>query len=304
MNGEAATQVTTGYVRARVHLPADAMWPNVSEAVAATLPGGWETSALAGADSDRLPSITIDQVDVPVVTHDGQNYQLALPSDHLLSLRLAYLTYTLLERHRQLAGMNTVHAAGAAVPSGGAVLILGDKGSGKTNTLFALAKLGYRPAGDDLVVLRLSGGGVDLFPGNRSAAVRGPAMPDTLYYEAKQHVRLDHQHSFLAAPVPVTHVVRISVHAAAPGVILTKAARLSLGERLRLHENLGRYVSGLPTPLTVDDTGCYGPVLCIDNPACAQMRRDLIEQLGHISFYYLQARSAAEAAQLIAKEVG
>jgi hypothetical protein len=295
----------TGYVTARLHLPEDVDLA-AGTCVSAELPGGWLLSADYGSAAD-LPHLRVTPGREAAVTQRGtepDDIGLCLPPDVLVSPRLAYVSYTLLEHERQRAGMVTLHGAAVVLPGNVGVLILGDKGSGKTNTLLALADQGGVPAGDDVIVLRLHDGQLDVLPSKRVAAVRGPMRPDAFHYETKQYVRLDAASEFLKHATPLTHVFRVNVHQGADSARLRQMTGLSVAERLRLHENLGRYLSGLATPLTVDATHVRGPVLALDDGQCARFRSRLIEHVGRCDFFYLQARDADEAAHLIRAACG
>ena len=299
--------LSTGYVSAELELPGDVLEATWAGSVSDSLPGGWTLEGLPGSGSG-LPEIIarIDDHDHALVTLESASvdrYHIRLPGQDLRSVRIAYLTYTVLERQRQLSGMATIHASGARSPQGEGILILGDKGSGKTSTMLALGDRGYALAGDDIVVLRRRLHGLELLPGTRSSAVRGPPRHGALYYETKRRVALSETYPVLHSPVALAKVFRVNVNVAARETKLQRVVSLSFAERLRLHENIGRYISGLPTPLVVDADGCYGRVLEIDCATCAATRRDLMKALGATPFYYLQTRCAVEAAAAIASEM-
>jgi hypothetical protein len=107
---------------------------------------------------------------------------------------------------------------------------------------------------------------------------------------------------FAAAPAPLAWVVRLAVHPALTTPALTPAMPLSVNERLRLHELLARYISGLPTPLNGVTGVPYGPVWPLDTPALARWRSHLITRLAVCRFDYLYAPGPQTAADLLAKE--
>ncbi|MFC0599251.1 hypothetical protein [Streptomyces palmae] len=209
---------------------------------------------------------------------------------------LAYVTYTALERVRQQQSKLTVHATALIAPDGRAVLLLGSKAAGKTSTALALAERGWTHAGDDLVVLGESGEGtVEVWPGRPTAAVRDPARP----LAPKPQRALE---PFAAGPGPLAWVVRLAVHPVLVTASLTPALPLSVNERLRLHEMLARYISGLPTPLGGVTGVPYGPVWPLDTPALARWRSRLIAAMANCRFEYLHAPSPETAADLLTKE--
>ncbi|MFD7580957.1 hypothetical protein [Kitasatospora sp. NPDC059817] len=284
-------QLTTGHVRAVVRLP-EHLDTAAARAAARFLPGGWHLGEPGASEGLAAVEIAIGTADV---TADADTVRIRLPHDSAVSASLAYLTYTALERVRQRRGKVTVHATALVPPDGRAVLLLGDKGAGKTTTALALAERGWVHAGDDLVVLAEEDGGqVAVWPGKPTAAVREPHAP-----LAPKHV-LDLA-PFAASPAPLGWVVRLAVH---PGrtSALRPAVPLSVNEGLRLHELLTRYLSGLPTPLAGVGAVPYGPVWPLDAPALARWRSHLISRLAAGRFDYLYAPDAHAAAELLAKE--
>lgn len=300
------TLLTTGYTNALLNLPDDAWLLDVEEEVAPQLPGGWHAAQYGGeAVSHPLLLVKYGVTATASVRPVSSNeIHLCLPATTVRSARLGYLTYTLLERYRQRACIASVHAAAIALPSGAGVLILGDKGSGKTNTLLELLRQGCVPAGDDLIALHLTRDGVELLPSKRIAAVRGPSRPPALYYETKRTVALDGEFSFLQTPARVDWIFRVNVHSGSESNVLERSDKLTIGERLRLHENLVRYIGGLATPLILDSGAVYGPIPALDDEACASFRSALVESLGQTPFFYLQGKTAEDAAQLIRSTCG
>lgn len=289
----------TGYVQAVLRLPAG-LDATAARAAARTLPGGWHLAPAGDGDGQGLPVVEVASGQ-PAVTCDGGTVRVSLPPQDAASAGLAYVTYTALERARQQQGKATVHATTMVAPGGGAVLLLGDKGAGKTTTALALAALGWAHAGDDLAVIgEDQGGQVTAWPGKPIAAVRDPAAP----LAPKPLAGLE---PFAAGPVPLRRVVRLAVR---PGLAagLSPAVPLQAGEALRLHELLARYISGLPTPLAGVGTGPgavpYGPVWPLDTPQLAAWRSRLITALAACQLSYLHAPDAAAAAALLNREVG
>jgi hypothetical protein len=204
---------------------------------------GWRLGADPGdcAARPRL-TVTVGPAALTRRTREPDEFGLCLPPHLMGSPRLAYLSYTLLEGHHQRAGMLTLHAAAVVLSSDVDVLILGDKSSGKTTTLHALAERGGMPAGDDVIALRCIDDSLQVLPSKRVATVRGPARHSVLRDQSQ--VQLDMRCPFLERPAPITHIFRVNVHPGSTALLL-QAHGLSVGERLRLHENLGRYLSGV-----------------------------------------------------------
>ncbi|MFB7191070.1 hypothetical protein ACFCZT_38545 [Streptomyces sp. NPDC056230] len=190
---------------------------------------------------------------------------MSLPPAAPRSATLAYTTYTALERARQQRRMLTLHANAAVTPSGCGVLLLGHKGAGKTSVTLALGARGWTYAGDDLTVLAEDENQLLVMPGKATAAVR-PQDPE-LWQAPKPVVDLT---PFLRAPVPLSAVIRLTVHPAVPRPVLVPATPFSVNEQLRLHEALARYISGLPTPLTGPTGAPYGTVWPLDDHGLAR----------------------------------
>lgn len=293
-----STRLDTGYVFTRLVLPEVVDLTSLEAETGHLLPGGWQTCLedAQGNHSNQIEIVTIQSGSLPGM-HIKSICKLVLTLDRstLRSPRLAFLTYALLERDRQLSGMATIHASAAVTQENGGILILGDKGSGKTNTLLALLKQGCRPAGDDLLVLRLAGGGVKLLPGKRIATIRGLRTRKTSFYEDKQEVKFDNS-DFLDRETPIALVARVNIHSGASSAYVKKMRGDVTKEILRLHENVGRYISGLATPFIMRKKDAFGRVLHLDNDQTALFRSKLISRVLDLPFYYVQAKSADEAA--------
>ncbi|MFD7499027.1 hypothetical protein ACFV8T_43345 [Streptomyces sp. NPDC059832] len=203
----------------------------------------------------------------------------------------------MLERARQQQRMLTLHANAAVTPSGCGVLLLGNKGAGKTSVTLALGARGWAYAGDDLAVLAEDENQLLIMPGKGTAAVR-PQDPE-LWQAPKPVVDLT---PFLRAPVPLAAVVRLTVHPAVPRPVLVPVTPFSVNEQLRLHEALARYISGLPTPLTGPTGAPYGTVWPLDDLPLARWRTHLIARLEQHPYTYLYAPDPQSAADLISKE--
>lgn len=281
----------TGYVSALLALPKE-VDTTAARAAGRCLPGGWTlTPAEAAAGT---ADVEID-IGAAAVTAAADTVRVTLPRTAAGADTLAYVTYTATERARQQQRKVTVHAGALIAPGGRAVLLLGAKGAGKTSTALALATRGWTHAGDDLVVLGELGEGLGVWPGKPTAAVRDPARP----LAPKPQRALE---PFATGPAPLTRVVRLAVHPAHATAPLTSALPLSVNERLRLHELLARYISGLPTPLNGVTAVPYGPVWPLDTPALARWRSRLITALAACRFDYLYAPDPETAADLLAKE--
>lgn len=285
-------RIVTGHVSALL-----ALHEEVDTTAALTagraLPGGWRLERPPAVQETAAIDIALGAA---CITADARTVRVCLPRATAASDTLAYVTYTALERVRQQQRKVTVHATALQAPGGQAVLLLGDKGAGKTRTALALAERGWIHAGDDLVVLAgLRNGCLVVWPGKPTAAVRDPLQP-----LAPKLLR--DLEPFAADSASLEWIVRMAVHPSLPDASLTPAVPLSVNERLRLHEALARYISGLPSPLTGVEGTPYGPVWPLDTPACAHWRSHLIAALERCRFDYLHAPDAETAADLLTHE--
>ncbi|WP_028569243.1 hypothetical protein [Salinispora tropica] len=286
-------RLATGHISARLALP-EYLDTTAAQAASRALPGGWTLTADPATEAVDVEVTT----GAAAVTVAAVTVRLRLPAHVAASNSLAYVTYTAFERARQHQRKATVHATALIAPDGQAVLLLGAKGAGKTSTALALAAQGWTHAGDDVVVLGESDDGrVSVWPGKPTAAIRDPARP----LAPKPQLALE---PFATGLAPLARVVRMAVHPALDTASLTPAVPLSVNERLRLHETLGRYISGLPTPITGVAGVPYGPVWPLDSPALARWRSHLIARLAVGQFDYLYAPDPDTAADLLTKEAG
>ncbi|NYT94717.1 MULTISPECIES: hypothetical protein [Salinispora] len=286
-------RLVTGHISARLALP-EYLDTTAAQAASRALPGGWTLTADPATEAVDVEVTT----GAAAVTVAAVTVRLRLPAHVAASNSLAYVTYTAFERARQHQRKATVHATALIAPDGQAVLLLGAKGAGKTSTALALAAQGWTHAGDDVVVLGESDDGrVSVWPGKPTAAIRDPARP----LAPKPQLALE---PFATGLAPLARVVRMAVHPALDTASLTPAVPLSVNERLRLHETLGRYISGLPTPITGVAGVPYGPVWPLDSPALARWRSHLIARLAVGQFDYLYAPDPDTAADLLTKEAG
>lgn len=286
-------RLDTGYLTIALTVPdevTDSVLAAVHAEVTRLLPGGWHAGDPPPLDPDLRLAVTITER--PHIALAGEHVLVGLPAPVVASVTLAYVTYTAAEHARQQRGMITTHASAVTTPEGRGVVLLGDKGSGKTDTALALAGKGYLPLGDDLIVLATRPERLEVWTGKQIATVRQPGA--VLGYETKTAVHLGQP----ATPVAgVALVVRVGIHPAARRAMVA-GTPLSVAERLRLAENLARYITGTPTPLTLEPE-VYAPVYPLDNPACAGTRAAVIRQIADVGLCYLHAPSAHQAAGMM-----
>jgi hypothetical protein len=296
-----SAQIYTGFVSAQLVLNETADLAQFATEMGCFLPGGWQLEKGTKNQKQTIIEVTTLKPGLLPSLKITKNNKFALQIDSsTINSRLPFITYTILERDRQLAGMATVHGSAAVAPKGVGILILGDKGSGKTNTLLALLKQQCLPAGDDIIVLKLDNKCiVKLRPGKRVASVRGSNIKGgKSFYEIKRHISLSNL-NFLESDTPLALVVRVNVHSDCSCPNMQCISNASTVERLRLHENIGRYISGLPTPLVINKTFSFCPILPLDTNETALFRSRLVSSLIKLPFYYLEVRTADEAATAI-----
>lgn len=283
--------VETGYVSAALSLPCDLALP--MSTAAGALPGGWRLTC-APSQSANAVEVVVGEPGVRVL---ADTVRVSLPTAASTTDTLVYAVYTALERARQRARRATVHASALVGRDGRALVLLGSKGSGKTSTAFALAERGWTHAGDDLVILGHDlSGRLTVWPGKPTAAIRDLARP---LAPKPQRILAP----FMREPAQIGWIVRLATHPGLP-CAMTPATPLTANERLRWHEGLARYISGLPTPLTGVGTAPFGPVWPLDSPPCARWRCDLIGDLEDARFDYLHAPDPCAAAELLDREAG
>ncbi|MBK3589607.1 hypothetical protein JHN49_40555, partial [Streptomyces sp. MBT57] len=223
--------VTTGHLTAALDLP-----PGLDAGPALTaadrLPGGWNLAPLpTGPGPCPVVGVTVTD-NAPKVTVSGPRVQLHLTERAARSATLAYTTYTALERARQERHMLTLHANAVVTPNGRGVLLLGNKGAGKTSVTLALGERGWTHAGDDLTVLAEDDASeLLLLPGKATAAVR--PTDARRWQDPKPVIDLA---PFIRHPFPLAAVVRLTAHPAVPSAVLVTATPFSANEQLRLHE--------------------------------------------------------------------
>lgn len=295
--------LNTGYVSVRLETSLrPGQFGAIENAVACELPGGWcvtekPTETLLGITLNLKLDSSVGNVP-PTLHPTSQQVELTLNavSSHE---RIGYVTYSALEAARHEIGLFTVHGSAAFLPDHEAgVLLLGDKGAGKTSTLLGLVTT-YRafPVGDDILVLRSTSSKIELLGGKKIATVRASTHPHQFFFDTKTLLNLV-PYKISKGPVPVSVVVRINVHSGNTSAV-AKTVENGLRERLRLHENTLRFVSGLATPTCLDEMTVTGPVYRIDTTSAVASRQHVIDKLLTSPYLKIQARSASEAGALI-----
>lgn len=225
--------------------------------------------------------------------------------------RLPYLFYNLTERIRQEnLGLVTAHAA-AVAKNGRGVLILGDKGSGKTSLMLALCLTqGYEMIGNDSIVL---GGKEELViaTGSHQINVRLPVarklglpMRDKITSDNK----INYEIKFPLLPqdlgiktangiLPLSVAVRINLHSDNPDFVISNIPSHEV-EALRLSENFSRYIRGIPTPLELSNSGINGHFPDLDTIQLTEFRNKMVNAfLAKESFLYVAGNNPITTAE-------
>lgn len=225
--------------------------------------------------------------------------------------RLPYISYNLTERMRQeKLGLVTTHAA-AVAKDGRGILILGDKGSGKTSLMLALCLTqGYEMIGNDSIVF---GRKEELIiaTGSHQINVRLPvARKLNLPIRDKRVVdnKIDYEVKFPFLPEelgiktadrvsPLSTVVRINLHSDNPDFVVSNIPSREV-EALRLSENLSRYIRGISTPLELSDLGIRGHFPDLDTIQLTDFRNEIVNALlVKDSFFYVAGNNPITTAK-------
>ncbi len=233
----------------------------------------------------ELPNSTTAIVAGPLTNEDFVN-------------QLPHICYALSEKYRQeTLGQISIHAS-AVERDGQGVLILGDKGSGKTNFLIALCKNHeYNFVGNDLVVIGAKDK-LSLVFGNHQINVRTGTtkelLPDIFNrynldddgisncYEKKASLYpAELNINCCLKETPLLKIVRINLHNSNPEFRQTRVLS-PMRESLRLNEALARYIRGQTTPLMLSSTGeIEGYFPNFDNSELCSFRNNTVHKMLH-----------------------
>lgn len=318
----------TGYTRILLFSDQnlDKKLEKVQSDIVRRLPGGFDIEMDLSERDGQTPELNIlllNANDPQITFIDRNHYIIRGPcneGDFIKSL--PYVVYNLGEQIRQQElRIYTMHGASVSNSKSESVLILGDKGSGKTSLCMALGMYhDYRMVGNDLILIQDSSDDnktfLNIIDGNKIFDVRTGVLT-TFFSELVPKVgfqsgqtsyesKISFYPEDLNVPLEEKHtkmkgVVRINIHPANLQNTVTPydISTTSPNEVLRLRENLGRYIRGQTTPLLIKDSEPKGVFPSIDTERLEQDRNVLIRRLLYSPFIYLSANNPADAATIV-----
>jgi hypothetical protein len=229
--------------------------------------------------------------------------------------RLPYLIYNLAERKREEKGFITLHGA-AVAKDGKGILIVGDKGSGKTSLMLGLClNQGYKIIGNDIVII--SGRQkINLVSGTKQINVRLPVgrrfgfdmsssneRKDVIDYEVKKSfMPVELNIKSTSKLTDLSMVVRANIHSANPDFV-SSAEFSRETEALRLSENVSRYIRGLPTPVVLNANGVGGNFPSLDTDELSNFRNTTVNRLLSLPYFYISSNNPQTAARRLSEMI-
>jgi hypothetical protein len=228
---------------------------------------------------------------------------------------LAFIAQALSERQRQENGGALIHAAAVANrDETEAILILGEKGSGKTLSSLELCRRGFKLIGNDQVIVEQdSPEGLAIIDGSRFFLIRKTAADIALkdWFSVlpvdgrpawNTKAQLAPAELGLASSnrrVPLVKVVQVQTDFASQPQPIIERSSDSLQTQLFLAEKMTRHISGSATPV-LNEHGAIGTLLpSFDTPAARAQRLRLINQLQDLQYTRIFAADAATVADAI-----
>ncbi len=262
-------------------------------------------------NSPRISITLIDSSEPDVVDMSQGNYYVyGTITDQNFWQRIPHLAYNLSERSRQENSRTvTCHAAAVARDNKDGILILGDKGSGKTSLAIALAKERDNTLiGNDLVLLRGNNhSGIEIVSGSSAVDIRGTTFSrvsleqsaqlsdngDQGIYEQKTRVSAGELGIKLQnEAVRLALVLRVNIHDRNPAFTIATSIN-KIAEPLRVFENLSRYIGGMVTPVSLLDGRISGHFPQLDTRELYKMRAEMTNKLvNDTPFWYVYGNDA------------
>lgn len=317
--------LATGFVTVNIYSPNISLSPTDillrGDHIDRRLPGGLRI-ADRGLLTNDYPTVNLVLKDSPVASLtmiDSKNFALLGPfkSNEFCS-GLPYIVYNVSERVRQeVLRMSSLHAAAVATKDGKSLLILGDKGSGKTlmSLTFGLqCEMGL--IGNDLILVNDQGGKIFVRAGNQIFDIRQavlkyylPELGNPLLH--KEGNPYEEKTTLLPEEIGISigkdtkglaAVVRVNIHPYNDSAIIEQGGR-RIQEVLRLRENFARYIRGVVTPLVLGKETMGGSFPSMDSEELVRNRDAMIEQLLNTNFLYAYGNNPKDVAKEIANLV-
>lgn len=213
--------------------------------------------------------------------------------------------------------MSSLHAASVTTTDGRSVLILGDKGSGKTlmSLTFGL-QYDFGLIGSDLVLADNKQGQLFFRAGNQIFDVRQAVikyyLPELTQPNQPQSGNpYEEKVALLPEEIGISigkdtrglaAVVRVNVHPFNDRTVIERGAR-RIQEILRLRENASRYIRGVVTPLRMDHEAFGGNFPSMDTETLVRQRDQMLEQLLDSNFLYVYGNNPRDIASEIINSV-
>lgn len=325
-----AISVVTGHVNCEYRFP-DRDFTFVKDGVGGgspvdsnLFPGGYQVyespTDVEGTELSLLPHVII-QILLKPSGSEQSRLEYENDSRYLFHLRgsyedpglqshLPYVTFQVGELPRQEElRMVTAHAAAVVSPEKTGVLILGDKGTGKTSVCIELGiGRGYGLVGNNMVIVKDSEKFPRLVSGTRALVVRQatlesiPSLVKEMGHGRETKITLTPEElgiKLAESPSEIGTVVRVNIHPGQPEAVHVTGITDGLTERLRLFENFARYIRGVTTPLSLTENHVSGFIPSFDTQTLSSMRNQLIERLLKLPFYYISGNSIAAVVEKV-----
>jgi hypothetical protein len=267
---------------------------------------------LVGLDSGTMRSDYAD-----FIHHDGDQVVCVARKDHLEFVAPAeqydkcdtifYLGELAAEQKRQLHGGAMLHAAGVYLPqSERGILILGEKGSGKTSTVVGLC-IGAEGqlVGNDQVILASSGKAMRLLDGSkdiqirRTAAIQDPTLMSLVTFTDQEKPNWDNKKIISPAQAgidkaqlapQVTDIIQVVIDRTLETTTVLRERR-DTQMLLFIAEKISRHIRGVATPIMNNDGvfDAFSPSL--DTPETAANRQALVNTMLSIGVTKIYAPS-------------
>lgn len=209
------------------------------------------------------------------------------------SATIYYLAELAAEQKRQLHGGALLHAAGVFLPeSGRGLLILGEKGAGKTSTAIGLCKgAGGQLVGNDQIILGSSRSSINLIEGSkdihirRTAAIQEPELMSLVNYDDESKPNWDNKETISPLRAGIqeaygAHEVTDVFQVVIDRTLEETTVKHELNDTqtlLFLVEKISRHIRGVATPITNNEGVFEGFSPSLDTPETSANRKRLID---------------------------